>query len=67
MIDADFMHLVENIAQVGFTVHAYPLHGGHDAADDPLLARGLWIGQTGSRIDIQAMKMGQQFAVDKVK
>jgi hypothetical protein len=67
MIDADFMNLVENIAQVGFTVHAYPLNGGHDAANDPLLARGGWIGQTGARIDIQAMKMGQQFAVDKVK
>lgn len=67
MIDADFMNLIENIAQVGFTVHAHPLHSGHDAADDPLLSRCRWIGQARARIDIQAMKMRQQFAVDKVK
>ena len=54
VVDADLIHLVENVAQVGLAIHAHPLHGGHDATDDALLPGGGGIRQLGLGINVQA-------------
>jgi hypothetical protein len=67
MVDADFMHLVQDVTQVRLRIHPHPLHGGHNAADDPLLTRSRRVGQAGLLVYIQAVQMGQQLVVYKVK
>ena len=67
MVDADLIHLVEDVAEVGLAVHAHALHGGHDAADDALLPAGVGVGQLGLGIDVQAVQVRQQFGVDEVE
>ena len=67
MVDADLMHLVEDVAQVRFAIDAHPLDGRHDAADDALLAAGGRVGQLGLGIDVQAVQVRQQFRVDEVE
>ena len=67
VVDADLIHLVENVAEVGFAVHADPLDGGHDAADDALFRRGVRIRQVGRGINVEAVQVRQQFLVDEVE
>ncbi len=67
MVGVDLMHLVENVAQVGFAIHPHPLDGGHDAADNALLAAGTLIGAPGQRADVEAVQMSQQVVIDKIE
>src|ERR1019366_6558271 len=65
--DADLVHLVENVAEVGFTIHADALHRRHDPPDDALFTSGGGVRKLGLEINVEAAQMRQQFAVDEVK
>ena len=67
VVDADLVHLVEDVAQVGFAVHAHALDGGHDAADDALLPAGVGIRQLGLGINVEAVQVRQQLGVDEIE
>lgn len=67
MVDADLIHLVENVAEVRLAVHPHPLDGGHDPADHPLLPRGRGIRQLGRGINVQRMQVRQQPGVDELE
>src|SRR4051812_5200735 len=67
VIDADLMHTVKNVAQVGFGIDADSLDGRHDPANDALFWRGGRIWQPRSRVDVQGVKRRQQLLIDEVK
>ncbi len=67
MINADLVHLVQNIAEVRLAVHAHALDSGHDPADHPLLPRGRGVRQLGRGINIQRVQVRQQPGVDELE
>jgi hypothetical protein len=67
VIDADFMHAVEDVAQIRLVVHPHTLRCGHDPADDALLRRGRRFGAVAARVDVQRTQVRQQFAVDEIQ
>ena len=67
VVDADLIHLVEDVAQVGLAIHAHPLHGGHDAADHALLPGGRRVGQVGLEDQGPGVQVRQQLGVDEVE
>ncbi len=67
VVDADFVHLVEDVAQVCLAIHAHPLHGRHNAAYYALLPTCGRVRQLGLGIKVQRVQMRQQFGVDEVK
>ncbi|MNN05923.1 hypothetical protein D3C81_1186990 [compost metagenome] len=55
MVDIDLVNLVEDIAQIGFTIHAHLFHRRHGTTHDALLATGCRVGQACTYINVQTV------------
>src|ERR1022692_528981 len=51
------MHLIQNVAQIGFAIHAHLFDCRHDAANDALLGTCSRIRQAGAGVDVEAKLM----------